>query len=89
MAHFARDEAMIAAFARGEDIHARTAAAVAGVGLEEVDVQMRSRAKDINFGILYGMGSRALAQQISVSTAEAKKFIEDYFARYSSIKKYL
>ncbi len=89
MAHFAQDEAMIASFARGEDIHARTAAEVAGVELDEVEPSMRARAKAINFGILYGMGSRALAQQISVSNTEAKKFIEDYFARFPRVRAYI
>ena len=89
MAHFARDEAMIEAFRRGEDIHARTAAAVASVPLEEVDGEMRSRAKAINFGILYGMGARALAQQISVSTKEAQKFIEEYFARFPKVRAFI
>jgi len=89
MAHFAQDEAMIDAFERGEDIHARTAAAVASVELEEVDSGMRSRAKAINFGILYGMGARALAQQISVSTKEAQNFIEEYFARFPRVRGFI
>lgn len=89
MAHFAGDEAMLEAFRRGEDIHARTAAAVASVPLEEVDSEMRSRAKAINFGILYGMGARALAQQISVSTKEAREFIDQYFQRFPRVKEFI
>jgi DNA polymerase-1 len=73
----------------GEDIHATTAAAVAGVGLDEVDSEMRGRAKAINFGILYGMGARALAQQIGVSTKEAARFIENYFARFPRVRSFI
>ncbi len=89
MAHFSGDEALLEAFRNGEDIHATTAAAVAGVSVDEVDAEMRGRAKAINFGILYGMGARALAQQISVSTKEAAKFIEAYFARFPRVRSFI
>jgi DNA polymerase-1 len=89
MAHFAEDEVLVEAFRRGEDIHARTAALVNHVDLKAVDSDMRRRAKAINFGILYGMGARALGRQIDVSTKEAKGFIEEYFARLPRVREFL
>jgi DNA polymerase I len=89
MAHFSKDEAMCEAFRQGEDIHKRTAALVNHVELDAVDSDMRRRAKAINFGILYGMGARALGQQIEVSTKEAKGFIDEYFARLPRVKDFI
>ncbi len=89
MAHFAQDEVFCESFRRGEDIHVRTAALVNHVEVDEVDSDMRRRAKAINFGILYGMGARALAQQIGVSTKEAKGFIDAYFERLPRVKEFI
>lgn len=89
MAHFAQEETLIDAFRQGEDIHARTAAIVNGVELDAVTGEMRRAAKAINFGILYGMGARALAQQIGVSSKAAQEFIDGYFARLPKVRAWI
>jgi DNA polymerase-1 len=88
-AHFSQDEVLLNSFLRGEDIHARTAALVAGVEMDAVDPDMRRRAKAINFGILYGMGARALAQQLGIKSKEAQEFIDQYFARLPSLRDWI
>ena len=89
LAHMSGDPTMIEAFCRGQDIHARTAAEVAGVPMEAVTPQMRSAAKAVNFGIVYGISDFTLAKNISVSRQEARDFIERYFARYPGVKHYM
>jgi len=89
MAHFSGDEALIEAFRAGEDIHARTAALVNDVDLDGVTGEMRRAAKAINFGILYGMGARALAQSIGVKTKEAQGFIDGYFERLPKVRTWI
>ncbi len=89
LAHMADEKNMIDAFLKGEDIHARTAAEVYGVPLDEVTPQMRSSAKAVNFGIVYGISDFGLAKNIGVSRKEAREFIEKYFARYPRIKEYM
>ncbi|GAB4256546.1 DNA polymerase I [Thermincola ferriacetica] len=89
LAHLSGDERFVQAFRNDEDIHTRTAAEVFGVSLEEVTGEMRSRAKAVNFGIVYGISDFGLAKNISVSRKEARQYIENYFARYAGIKKYL
>ena len=89
MAHFSRDERLLQAFAEGLDIHAATAAAIAGVSLNEVDGEMRRRAKVVNFGILYGMGATGLARQLGISRSEAARFIERYFARHPKVRAFI
>lgn len=89
LAHLSGDEHLIQAFRDGADIHRRTAALIAGVAEDEVDGEMRSRAKAINFGVIYGMGSRALARQIHVKVAEAGEFIASYFATYPGVKAFI
>jgi DNA polymerase-1 len=86
MAHLAGDESMAAAFSAGADIHASTAAAIFDVEPDTVDRQMRSRAKAINFGLLYGMGAQRLARENDMSVAEAKEFIERYFASFPKVR---
>ncbi len=86
LAHLAEDEALRQAFRDGADVHRRTAALVAGVGEDVVTPELRSRAKAINFGVIYGMGARALGRQIHVKTAEAQTFIDQYFATYPGVK---
>ncbi|MDQ2817724.1 MAG: DNA polymerase I [Candidatus Eremiobacteraeota bacterium] len=89
-AHLSEDPAMIAAFTSGEDIHAYTARAVFGLPAgEAVPAEMRRRAKAVNFGILYGMGSFGLAQSVGFSRAEAKEFIAQYFARFPRVRAYI
>jgi DNA polymerase-1 len=89
MAHFSRDAVLVEAFRRGEDIHARTAQEVFGVGPLAQTAEHRRAAKAINFGIIYGLSAFGLAQQINVPQKEAAQFIAAYFARYSGVKKYL
>jgi DNA polymerase-1 len=89
LAHFSRDEALRAAFAADQDIHRFVASQIYGVPLNEVTSDMRSRCKAVNFGIIYGQGAFGLARTIGISPTEAKKFIEDYFARYASIRSFI
>jgi len=86
LAHLADDPGLQAAFREGADVHRRTAALINGVPEEQVDADMRSRAKAINFGVIYGMGARALARQIGVKVKEASAFIASYFATYPGVK---
>jgi len=89
MAHFSKDPVLVEAFRRGEDIHARTAQEVFGVGPLAQTAEHRRAAKAINFGIIYGLSAFGLAQQINVPQKEAAQFIAAYFAQYSGVKKYL
>ncbi|MHC4594450.1 MAG: DNA polymerase I, partial [Planctomycetota bacterium] len=89
LAHFSRDQTLMAAFAADQDIHRFVASQIYGVALEEVTDEMRSRCKAVNFGIIYGQGPFGLSRSIGISQAEAKRFIEDYFARYSSIREFM
>ena len=89
MAHFSGDEAMVDAFRRGQDIHARTAAEVYGVPMEDVTREMRSSAKAVNFGLVYGISDFGLARNIGVSRKQAADFIARYFDRYPGVKKYM
>ena len=89
LAHLSGDEAMCDAFSRGQDIHARTAAEVYGVPIEEVTPQMRSSAKAVNFGIVYGISDFGLASNLHISRKEAGEFIERYFARYPAIRRFM
>lgn len=89
VASMAKDEAMMASFRNGEDIHTRTAANIAGVPLEQVTHQMRRAAKAVNFGIIYGLGYVGLAQSEGISREEARAFIEKYFAIHKHIKAWI
>lgn len=89
LAHIAEDENLTQAFINNEDIHTKTASEVFNVPIEEVTSQMRSNAKAVNFGIVYGIGEFSLAKDINVSRKEAKTYIETYFARYPNVKKYM
>jgi DNA polymerase-1 len=89
LAHIAGEEALAKAFREQQDIHNLTAARIFRVPPAEVDQLMRSRAKAINFGIIYGMGPRRLAQETKVSMAEAQEFIGRYFATYPGIARYI
>lgn len=83
------DKNMQQAFVNKEDIHAATAAKVFGVALADVDREMRSKAKAVNFGIIYGQSSFGLAQNLNISRGEAKEIIDTYFAQYPNVKKYM
>ena len=89
LAHMSGDETMRSAFAQGQDIHARTAAEVYGVPLAQVTPQMRSAAKAVNFGIVYGISDYTLARNISVSRKEARAFMDRYFARYPGVRAFM
>jgi DNA polymerase-1 len=85
----AQDEAMIRAFRAGDDIHATTAAAVYGVGLDAVTREMRRHAKSINFGLIYGMSAFGLTRTTELTLAEAEDFVQAYFKQFPGVKKYL
>ena len=89
LAHIAGDEHMISAFRSGEDIHTITAGQVFGVPPEMVTRQMRSAAKAVNFGIVYGISDFSLSQDIGVTRKEAKAYMERYFERYSGVHAYM
>ncbi len=89
LAHLSGDPAFVEAFLAGGDIHKQTAAVIFGVDLPDVTSEMRARAKTINFATIYGQGPFALARQLKISQAEAKAFIETYFARFAGVKAFL
>jgi DNA polymerase-1 len=89
LAHFSGDAELLRAFRADEDIHRFVASQVYGVDLADVTSEMRSHCKAVNFGIIYGQGAFGLARSIGIGRSEAKKFIDDYFARYSSIRKFM
>ncbi len=88
-ASFAKDRDMMDAFKQGRDIHATTASKIFGVELEEVDANMRRKAKAVNFGLLYGMSAFGLSERLKVPRAEAKEIMEAYFQEFSAIKDYM
>ena len=89
LAHIAQDKNMIDAFLHGADIHTATASQVFNLPPLYVTPLMRSRAKAVNFGIVYGIGAFSLSQDIGVSVAEADKYIKDYLRTYSGVKQYM
>ncbi len=89
MAHLSKDPELVAAFREEADIHTRTAARIFGVAEEEVTHEMRSGAKTINFGVMYGQGPRALSQQLRIPFDEAKGFIDEYFDKYPGIRDFI
>ena len=89
MAHVTKDPGLVEAFANKVDIHTRTAAGVYGVPLEEVTRDMRSRAKGVNYGIMYGIGAFGLARNIGIPQKEASDIIQRYFAAFPNIRKYM
>ena len=89
LAHIAGDEAMREAFAGGQDIHTATAAQVFHVAPEAVTAEMRRSAKAVNFGIVYGISAFSLSQDIGVTVAEAKAYMEAYFATFPGVRRYM
>ena len=89
LAHLAKDENMISAFTGGTDIHTQTASQVFGVPEDYVTSQMRSSAKAVNFGIVYGIGAWSLGENIGVSTKEAQQYIESYLNHYSGVDRFM
>ncbi|MEI7994230.1 MAG: DNA polymerase, partial [Methylococcaceae bacterium] len=89
MAHLSADAGLLKAFGEGEDVHRATAAEVFGVAPDQVTTDLRRSAKAINFGLIYGMSSFGLAQQLGLSRSQAQSYIDLYFARYPGVKNYM
>ncbi len=89
LAHIAKDENLIDAFIKNQDIHSRTASEIFEVPMDEVTSLMRGDAKAVNFGIVYGISDFGLSQNLNIPVQKAKKYIESYFEKYPSIKKYM
>ena len=89
MAHLSQDEHMLDAFRSGTDIHAATAAKIWHVQVEEVTPEQRKKAKQANFGIIYGISTYGLAQRMNISNSEARQLIDDYFATFPRVKAYM
>jgi DNA polymerase I len=89
IAHMSQDAGMIEAFKQGVDIHTATAAKVWGVSIDDVDKEMRRKAKTVNFGIIYGISAFGLSQRVQIPRFEAKEIIDNYFAQFPGIKRYM
>lgn len=89
LAHLSGDRGLVRAFRDDDDIHRLTAAKILGVKPEDVSDEMRSRAKTVNFGIVYGMGARGLAQSLDIDVQEAAQFIDEYFQSYPGVKRFI
>jgi len=89
MAHLSGDKNMVEAFARGQDIHAATAAKIFKIPLEEVTSDMRRKAKTANFGIIYGISPFGLSERLNIPRGEAKELIDEYFATFPGVKQYM
>ncbi|MGZ8190260.1 MAG: DNA polymerase I [Methylococcaceae bacterium] len=89
MAHLSADPGLLKAFTEGQDVHRATAAEVFGVAPDQVTNDLRRSAKAINFGLIYGMSSFGLAQQLGLSRSQAQAYIDLYFARYPGVKNYM
>lgn len=89
LAHISDDKKFIEAFKNNEDIHTRTASEVFGVSKDEVDLEMRSRAKAVNFGIVYGISDYGLSRDLNISRKESKMYIDNYLDNYKNVKKYM
>ena len=89
LAHLSKDEALIAAYKKDTDIHTATASEVFGVPIEEVDSLMRRKAKAVNFGIVYGISSFGLGQDLDIPRKEAEGYINKYFETYKNVKTFL
>ena len=89
MAHISGDEGMTEAFRNKEDIHTTTAAKVFGVASADITREMRRKAKEVNFGIMYGIGAYGLANRLDISQSESKEIIARYFARFPKVQQYI
>jgi DNA polymerase-1 len=89
LAHMSGDPALILTFQKDEDVHTRTASEIFGLPPEEITPEMRRKAKAVNFGIIYGISAFGLAQDIGVSNTEAKRYIDNYFARYPKVREFI
>ncbi len=89
LAHLSGDPNLVKAFRDGADVHRRTAAMIYQLEEDDVTAQMRSAAKTINFGVIYGLGARGLSKQIGVTVEEAREFIEGYFNKYPGVREFI
>jgi len=89
LAHLSQDEELIDAFNRGEDIHKLTASRVLGIPFDQVTPLERSRAKAVNFGVIYGMSGFGLSENLQISRKEAENYIADYFSKHGKVKQYM
>jgi DNA polymerase-1 len=89
MAHISSDDGLMQAFRNREDIHTTTAAKVFGVASSDVSREMRRKAKEVNFGIMYGIGPYGLANRLEINQSEAKEIIARYFARFPKVQQYI
>ncbi len=89
LAHMAEDQVLIDAFNNGEDIHRSTAANVLGVNPEDITVEERSRAKAVNFGVIYGMSAFGLSSELQITRREADEYIKTYFAKHTAVKAFM
>ena len=89
LAHMSGDEALIDAFNRGEDIHRATAANVLGVPESEITIEERSRAKAVNFGVIYGMSSFGLSSELNITRKDAEEYINTYFKKHTAVKEFM
>ncbi len=89
LAHYSKDETLVKAFRKGEDIHQKTAAEVFDIPPEMVTPEMRRIAKTVNFGIIYGMSPYGLAKELGIEQKKAREYIKRYFERYPGVKKYM
>lgn len=89
LAHITKDENMIDSFEKGQDIHTRTASEIFGLPINEVSSDDRSKAKAVNFGIVYGISDYGLSENLKISRKEAKKYIENYLDKYVGVKNYM
>ena len=89
MAHISGDEGLLEAFANGEDIHTSTAAKVFGVSQKDVTRDMRRKAKEVNFGIMYGIGAFGLSSRLEIPNNEGKNIIKRYFERFPKVNLYI
>ena len=88
MAHLSGDPVLVEAYQQGRDIHSVTASQIFGVDLEEVTSAQRRAGKTVNFGVMYGMGSRRLARDLEIPTSEARSYIDEYFERYQGVTEF-
>ena len=89
MAHLSKDQGLMDAFAKGQDIHQATAAEIFSINIDDVTPNQRRSAKAINFGLIYGMSAFGLSKQLQITRAEAQNYIEQYFERYPGVKNYI
>ena len=89
LAHLSQDQSLIDAFNNGEDIHKMTASRVLGISADQVTVGDRSRAKAVNFGVIYGMSGFGLSEELNITRKEAENYIAEYFRKHEKVKEYM